>query len=1635
MTEEAPGRGRGWILILGVVVVVAVGVLVWTVLSSRSQRATVERLRGEASILRRIGNLDEASRVLEEALGLAPDDRQLTLQLAAVHEGRRAPERAEAVLREALARHPDDLLIVAPLASLLLDADRVDEASTLLSPLLEQARALPDAEDRTRVLVLAGRVTAAAGDVDAALDLLEAATDGATGDEQRAGALAALAAVLADAGRDEEALGRYREALELLPRHVPVASELARILDRRGDRDEAIAVLERVALGQGDDEVELDAIQPLAGLLIRAGRHDDALTLAARVAADPPGRAAAAFIRGAVALERGDAARAESEFGSLARALPTAAWPRVLVARAARRRRALDRAREALEAALAIQPGVAEAEIGLLELDLEASNTEALRARAERLLDREDLRAPALRILLASHGRGLDPAVALEAVQALHRRFPDELLVRIALAMALIRAGDSERAISELSRLVEERPDLPQVFRMLAATQERHADTLEAIEELARRAESDPRFAPARLVLASTYQRIGRADLASRELDRAIEERPDLLEARVQRARLAMAALDLDRASRELEEVRRRAPDLLDVLPRLAEVRLAAREPERAIELLEEAVGRAPANAALRARLGWALAQAERTEDALVRFDEARALAPGLIEAHHDGALLLARGSLPEAREALRRGLDATGDPRFGAALAIAIALHGDASEAIAPLREWRVQHPTQAEGVIAHAMLLALAGDARAATEVARSAVDAPPEVRRAAAAVRGGAGGAIDAQARLSLELFGLGVLGWTGEIRARARQIGAERSAGVLLAWWAARAYGRRGDPQVRVSLAQRVAELSPSDVTAQLELAGALWAAGDRDGHLAALRGAVQRFPDEPRAALGLGMGLHERGNREAALEQYRRAVSFDPPPPIALNNLAYLLEDESGRIAEAVAMARRAAASAPGRGELLDTLGWLLFKDGQLDEAELTLARAVTISPQHGTIRYHLARVLDAKGHSRRAANHLDVGLLSGGRFPEAEEARSLRQDLGRELAAEQAIAAGPVEAIPMAAEVALTASSDEAAIAVRRLDPTPEPTTVRLRWRSDIDGASLAITRDGRTWKRIEADAGQEIVLPRLALPEAGGVITARARDASGPGAAIGRLTLDPAPASALAPEPDDATVAASTVPLGGELVGAFDGASDRDHARLDIPAGARVNATVTAGRRAELRVVVLAVDDGIERKVKLARVPAGATVTLPGLVGPDRGALVLRIAPGSSLAAPAGDGPPAGAGEDWRVTLAAEDPTAAQDDAEPNDRVADARPIETGDRAEPVTGRVGPGDPTDWWRVEAARGSLVSVTLTAELPDGAADEAAPLAFELWETGARGALPLRRHLVNGPRVSIARWRVPEEGELVLAVVSPHWSNASVGYAIEVSSVEAPEPGTGETEPNDRPSAAEELAPGSTFVGNLDVAADRDWFRIPASVTGRPVSIAFRSDRKALLAAVTIFSGTIEDLRFVAGFDASGGFLDIPAIELPSGPALVVVTALAETPAPYEIEISPATDVESGAEAELEPNDDIARAGTLAVGRLVGGVLSGRADRDIVRVDGRQALVVRATGGGPIAVQVLGAGTVPIVVEPGASTTLSPARLGRREAALVEVFAPAVEGAAGMERALEHVRAGMRWELRSEGSPR
>ena len=133
-------------------------------------------------------------------------------------------------------------------------------------------------------------------------------------------------------------------------------------------------------------------------------------------------------------------------------------------------------------------------------------------------------------------------------------------------------------------------------------------------------------------------------------------------------------------------------------------------------------------------------------------------------------------------------------------------------------------------------------------------------------------------------------------------------------------------------------------------------------------LTAARGAERRQI----ARLTLASAQQTGGDHAGAETTLREILKESPNNPIALNNLGYFLLERNLKLEEALKMIQEAVSVDPTNPSYLDSLGWAYFKLGKLSEAEKYLKEAARHDALSSTITEHLGDVYQKQGRTEDA---------------------------------------------------------------------------------------------------------------------------------------------------------------------------------------------------------------------------------------------------------------------------------------------------------------------------------------------------------------------------------------------------------------------------------------------------------------------------------------------------------------------------------------------------------------------------------------------------------------------------------------------------------------------------------------
>ncbi|MFN8900353.1 MAG: XrtA/PEP-CTERM system TPR-repeat protein PrsT [Pseudomonadota bacterium] len=554
------------------------------------------------------GDVDRALGMLEAVLARDPGHAETWhLKGEMLFRGRNDVAGAEKAFRQALAVDPGYSGAWASLFRMPFARGDLQAASAVLA---EMRRSMPE---HPRTLLMEGQLALAKNDFktarDRSLTLLKVGSGNTS-------VLMLAGMVEARAGSPTIALTRFGRVIHLEPENAMARREMARVHLRLGQAAKALAVVEPIA-GEGSRDAEAVALAGLASAQLgKAGEAEARLataaslepdnarlgTMLASLRADRGDDSAweelARLTKGADAnnasmaqvaghLRRGRLDEAQAAADAWAARMPGDALAHETRGRIQFLRRQLAPARASFEKALAIDPAMLAATLGLAAVDVAERKPERARERvleATRSQPDNDQARLALARLLEQSGEtpeqvraayrdAIDAAPqqaaprlgliefligkkrygeAQEVAQAATAAIPDDLNLLDALGRAQALQGDAQQALSTFRKVANIDPNRPVAHMRLATLMRAQGNRSAALGHLRRAGEADPDYAEARVALAAMLTAEGRTNEAlamARELQRRASRSPGgfLLEAEVhghaKNPRAALAAL------------------------------------------------------------------------------------------------------------------------------------------------------------------------------------------------------------------------------------------------------------------------------------------------------------------------------------------------------------------------------------------------------------------------------------------------------------------------------------------------------------------------------------------------------------------------------------------------------------------------------------------------------------------------------------------------------------------------------------------------------------------------------------------------------------------------------------------------------------------------------------------------------------------------------------------------------------------------------------------------------------------------------------------------------------------------------------------------------------------------------------
>lgn len=132
-----------------------------------------------------------------------------------------------------------------------------------------------------------------------------------------------------------------------------------------------------------------------------------------------------------------------------------------------------------------------------------------------------------------------------------------------------------------------------------------------------------------------------------------------------------------------------------------------------------------------------------------------------------------------------------------------------------------------------------------------------------------------------------------------------------------------------------------------------------------------------------AKLSIASAQQESGDFAGAETTLRELLKQNPGNPIALNNLGYFLTERGERLDEALTIIQQAVRVDPTNPSYLDSLGWVFYKLGRLEDAESYLRQAIRFDSASATSHEHLGDVYFKQGKADLAKTAWEKALQLG----------------------------------------------------------------------------------------------------------------------------------------------------------------------------------------------------------------------------------------------------------------------------------------------------------------------------------------------------------------------------------------------------------------------------------------------------------------------------------------------------------------------------------------------------------------------------------------------------------------------------------------------------------------------------
>jgi tetratricopeptide (TPR) repeat protein len=779
------------------------------------------------------------------------------------------------------------------------------------------------------------------------------------------------------ADRDlDAALIELRSALQLSPEDAATNARLADLLQRRGQKQDALFFYQEAYRLDPD---QLAAKLAAAGLLLEADT-EQAERLVEEVLQREPANAAAHARKAELALARSDVEAALTSALTAIELAPQSAEHALLLGRVHQAKLQLAQQRN-----LAADDAVFIAAIDAFE------RSAALYEHAED----PELRAAGAVVALSERARTIAswPGHEAEVLPALRKALERatqsgtvELqrdALRAALAYASLRK-DLDLQAEWLQHIVELEPDDFGSWVRLADLEAQRGQSAEAVYR--RLLEVRPDVAAPRALLARHLAATGQVDAALTLLEQTVAKGIEPALALAALAEIAYETGRTNAADQAVERLQREFPDTPQAAIGRANRELREGRPSDAAETLRTALAQREWPEGL-AQLATAQLAAGDRAAAIQAIDRALALAGGFWATGERIRLGIraAQRDWPAVLQSVRtiesHGLSLSPDERL---IAIHAAYETGRAEAARKLLEAVVaEEPPSVGAVLLFAEREGPSQPERARALLEAALAEAASDLRLTAAVIRLdlAAGETDRAEQRLSAA-------------------IEAAQKPPPALLLLRARLLAAQGRSAEAGDIALDVLRADP-DLQGAAPLAAAIATGAGRIEEvrdLLAEREAAQPLGDE--ALETLARLQLQTGERAAARASYEKLLARSPMRPVAQNDLAYLLADDGEDLERAIELARSAQQAMPEDPSFADTLGFVYLRrglpDAALEQFRFALESLDPAPPTRALIHYHAGLALTELGRDDEARDAFEQTIALA---PGSDAARSAQERL------------------------------------------------------------------------------------------------------------------------------------------------------------------------------------------------------------------------------------------------------------------------------------------------------------------------------------------------------------------------------------------------------------------------------------------------------------------------------------------------------------------------------------------------------------------------------------------------------------------------------------------------------------